>query len=563
MLWVKKLRSAAKGVLKEHPFSVIAFFVACVLVGINEDIYDTELLRFLFFFLFLMTPCLLAAEVSHFSFKESNVKKIVPHLLAIIISSVLCATYSFMVSFKDDEAVYKNGSLYVPYTYLTRLVIVYLVIAICYDIYRMYKNSGMTLEKYSVRAFLGAVKAGFLYGVVAVGSLCLIFAFNALLFSLDIEYLIEFIILGALLFPGVVIGLSKVSDELGRFSKVLMGYVLPAIVAIACLIVYVYIIKIIVVRTMPSNEAFSIMTGIFVTGLFIWTTAQGCTEGKVHKYLLFFPAVFSPFIVIQIISLTMRIRQYGVTTSRYMGILLIVFETIYVGYYGFSRLKGRGVSGFLFVMLAAPFVIYHLIPGINAYSVITRSQAKVIERYLDAASKGEETTGSRSAKSALYSIQNQGSIEGQDYIEKLKGKYSKELIESINSLGYEVDFGEELNTDIYASISNPVVRVEGYKYLKSADISIYDDETDPSKVPVYEHYDREKVLGTVNIKDIVDELKELEEDDASSEEKGKILDRVLTLDNGAGLYIYDLNIEVTEEGMLDSVSFNGYYLYND
>ena len=187
----------------------------------------------------------------------------------------------------------------------------------------------------------------------------------------------------------------------------------------------------------------------------------------------------------------------------------------------------------------------------------------MIERYLDAASKGEETTGFKSAKSALYSIQNQGSIEGQDYIEKLKGKYSKELIESINSLGYEVDLGEELNTDIYASISNPVVRVEGYKYLKSADISIYDGETDPSKVPVYEHYDREKALGTVNIKDIVDELKKLEEDDASSEEKGKILDRVLPLDNGAGLYIYDLNIEVTEEGLLDSVSFNGYYLYND
>ena len=503
MLWVEKLKSNARGVLKEHPFSVISFFVACVLLGINEDIYDTELLRFLFILLFLMTPCFLAAEVSHFSFKERSTKKIVPHLLAIIISSVLCAIYSFLVSFKDDEAIYNNGSLYVPYTYLTRLVIVYLVIAICYDIYRMYKNSGMPLEKYSVRAFLGAVKAGFLYGVVAVGSLCLIFAFNALLFSLEVEYLIEFIILGVLLFPGVVIGLSKISEEMGKFSKVLMGYVLPAIVAIACLIVYVYIVKIIVVRTMPSNEAFSIMTGIFVAGFFIWTTAQGCSEDPLHKYLLFFPIVFSPFIIVQIICLYMRIRQYGITNSRYLGILLIVFEIVYVAYYGACRVKKRGVGGFLFVMLAVPFIIYYLIPGINAYSVITRSQSKVIERYLDAAATGEVTTDFRSAKSALYSVKNQGSIEGKRYLEKLKGKYSQELIESINTTGNQFNSDEGVKTVIYANISNPVVRVEGYKYLKNADISIFDGETDPSKVPVYEHYDREKSLGTVNIKDIV------------------------------------------------------------
>ncbi|MBQ8031030.1 MAG: DUF4153 domain-containing protein, partial [Butyrivibrio sp.] len=430
-------------------------------------------------------------------------------------------------------------------------------------IYRMYRECGLSLEQYSARAFLGVVKAGFLYGVLAVGSLLLIYAFNALLFNIPVETLIELTILGAVLFPGVVIGLSKVSESLGRFSKVLMGYVLPAIVAIACLIVYIYIIKIIVVRTMPSNEAFSIMTGIFVAGLFIWTTAQGCTEDPLHKYLLFFPIVFSPFIVVQIICLSMRIRQYGITNSRYLGILLIVFEIVYVAYYGVCRIKGRGVGGFLFVMLAAPFVIYYLIPGINAYSAITYSQSKVIERYLDAAAKGEVTTDSRSAKSALYSIKTQGSIEGIKYEEKLKGKYSQELIASINTIGYEVSFGEELKTYINASISNPVVKIEGYKYLKNADVSIYDSETDPSKVPVYEHYDRENHLGTVDIKEMVLELKKLEEEDAGFEEKGKVLDKVIPLENGAGLYIYDLDTEVTEDGLLDSISYRGYYLYNE
>ena len=108
-----------------------------------------------------------------------------------------------------------------------------------------------------------------------------------------------------------------------------------------------------------------------------------------------------------------------------------------------------------------------------------------------------------------------------------------------------------------------MVKIEEYKYLKNANVSIYDSETDPTKVPVYEHYDREKPLGTVNIKDMVLELKKLEEEDAGFEEKGKVLDRVIPLENGAGLYIYDLDTEVTEDGLLDSVSYSGYYLYND
>ncbi len=563
MLWVNKLKNDLKGVLKEHPLSVTCFFVACVIAGIYEDFHIGDFLKFLFIFLLLITPCFLAVETGHFSLKEINIKKMIPYLVTIIFTCVLSAVYAFLLSFKYDDAVYKKGSLYVPYTYITRLVIVYLVISIAFSIYRMYRDCGLSLEQYSVRAFLGVVKAGFLYGVLAVGSLLLIYAFNALLFDIPAETLIELTILGAVLYPGVVIGLSKVSEGLGKFSKVLMGYVLPAIVAIACLIVYIYIIKIIVVRTMPSNEAFSIMTGIFVAGLFIWTTAQGCTEDPLHRYLLFFPIVFSPFIVVQIICLSMRIGQYGITNSRYLGILLIVFEIVYVAYYGACRVKGRGVGGFLFVMLAAPFVIYYLIPGINAYSAITYSQSKVIERYLDAAAKGEDTTDFRSAKSALYSIKTQGSIEGIRYEKKLKEKYSQELIESINTIGYEVSFGEELKTYINASISNPVVKIEGYKYLKNADVSIYDSETDPSRVPVYEHYDREQSLGTVDIKDMVLELKKLEEEDASSEEMGKVLDRVIPLENGAGLYIYDLDTEMTEDGLLDSVSYRGYYLYNE
>ncbi len=571
MLWVQKLKSAAKGVLKEHLISVCVFFAASVLGGFTQDFKDITLIEFLYFFLYLMIPCLVTVEACYqFRVKQGsgqyklNAKTALPYLVYFCISLFICFTFEYLTLFKHVESVNKDGSLYVIHTYLTRFLFVYIVTSVIGAIYFMYRNSDRTLEDYSVRAFLGVVKAVFLYGVVALGSLCLIYAFQALLFDFKIFWIIQMLIIAVFLFPGILIGLSKITDDLGKFAKVLMGYVLPAIVALACAIVYIYIVKFIVVRSMPSNEAFAIMTGIFVSGFFIWTTAQGCTEDPVHKYLLYFPVAFAPFIVVQIISLSMRVAQYGLTKSRYLGILLIVFELIYVGYYVICLLRKKGVSGFLFLMLIAPFVIYFLIPGINMYSAVTASQAKVVIAYLEDAESGAEGTVSmKSAQSAMYQIRDEGSLEGMKCINELKGKYSELMIRRLSASGGESNYVKEDQTSIAVYNGNPVVDVSAYKFFKVAEVSIYDGSIDPGKVPVYQNYDKTKSLGYVDLKDVIMELKKLSQNDASSDKKKQVIDKVIPMENGAGLYIYDLNADVLDNGELDSISYSAYYLYND
>ncbi len=570
MLWFEKIKTGARGVLKKHPFSVCMFLAACVFVGIYEDLFNKNFLEFLCIFLFALVPGFLAAESCyHFRNREDggkdffDIKTALPYLLYLFISVFISFSYAFLFALKHKEAVYKSGSLYYVYTYLTRFLVVYAVISLIGAIYFFYRSSGRSLEEYSVRAFLGVMKAGLLYDVVALGSLCLIYAFNALLYNIKVMTLIEMIIMGLFLFPGLLLGLSDTKDHLAKFSRILMGYVLPAIVALACVIVYVYIIKIIVVRTMPSNEAFGIMTGIFVSGLFIWTTAQGCTEDPLHKYLLFFPIVFSPFIIVQIISLSMRIRQYGLTNSRYMGVLLIAFELVYVFYYAACLLRKKGVSDFLFLMLIVPVVVYFLVPGINAYAAITASQAKIVDSYLsDIESGNGSKIAVKTVRSAMNSIKDQGSLEGMRYVEKLNDRYPKDALQTLNSGDFDDSFTEPDICSVYVYNNDPVVNIEGYKYMKEADVSVYSGTTDPEKVPVYEDYDRTALLTYVNLKDIVLELKKLEMDDAEDEKKIQVIDRVIPLENGAGLYFKNLNIEVNEYDLLESVSYSAYYLYN-
>ena len=72
-----------------------------------------------------------------------------------------------------------------------------------------------------------------------------------------------------------ILTLSKPSDTISKFGNIMMGYVFPGILAVAFVIVYIYILKILITWTFPSNEAFTIVTALFAAGICIWTMAQG------------------------------------------------------------------------------------------------------------------------------------------------------------------------------------------------------------------------------------------------------------------------------------------------
>ena len=564
MLWVEKLKKNVREILAEHPVSICLFLLGSIGLGVYQDIADNDFVTFFYQFMFSLSPCFVLLESGFDRIREKKILKMISAAFALI-CAVLCFAWTYMYAFKHSEAVLQGGELYSVYTYLTRVFIVYICFSALGSVNLMYRKSELSFETYCIRGFLGVMKAGFLYGVVAAGTFTILMVYDVLIHEVDIMTLAQMIVVGVVGFPGLLIGLSRVSGEITKFSRIVFGYVLPAILAVACIIVYIYIIKIIVIRSFPSNEAFSIMTSIFATGLFIWTAAQGCTEEPVVRYLKLFPFVFAPFIVVQIICLSMRIGQYGVTGSRYLGILLIIFEIVYVGIYALQMKRGTGIQGCLFPMLLAVALVYYLIPGINVYASVTRSQKAIVDKYLSEVSAGGSSAISLArARSAMRAIRDEGSLEGMSFAKGLKSRYSQELIAKIDgSDTTDYDHDEFGNTYTYISAYNsePLVDVKDYSYMKTVAVNMDSGDIDPKNIPVYENYNINKTLAYVDLSEVLSALKELDIKGAGEDEKQAVIDSSIILDANSALYIYSLDFKSSEDGTLTSISFSGYYLY--
>ncbi len=562
MLWVQKLKTDIREVVKGHPVSIVMFLLGCTGLGVYQDLVDSNPVTFFYMFMFSLAPCFVLLEAGFGRIREKRKLKGAAVFFAVF-SLAISFAYSYMNGFMHNEATVQGGKWFYQYTYLSRLFVVYICFSVLGSVFLMYKSSGLFFEKYTVRAFLGVMKASLLYGVVALGVLSILYVFDALIHDIDVVLLIEMIVAGAVGFPAFLMGLSRVDGEITRFSRALMGYVLPGILAVSCLIVYFYIFKIIIIRSFPSNEAFTIMTSIFMTGLFIWTAAQGCTEGTLQRLLKLFPFVFAPFIIVQIITLAMRIGQYGITTERYFGIMLIALEIVYVGCYAFLSAKGEGIRGILFLLFFAVVLIFYLVPGINVYSVVVRSQRAVVEKYLDDMTEGGDSLdiSLARARSALRAIRDEGSIEGLDYADTLKDRYSEELVSSLeNRSGVTYDDGQE---SLYVSAYNsePVVDVKDYSYMKVVGVSINYGEIDPGKLPVYESYNTAKRLTYVDLSQQLKQLKELEQEEADIDQKQEVINGLIILDNNSALWINSLDFEINGDGKVSELSFSGFYLY--
>ena len=140
-------------------------------------------------------------------------------------------------------------------------------------------------------------------------------------------------------YPCILVGFSKIEDEVSKFEKVMVTYVLPGLLALAYVIIYTYIIKMLVTWSFPKNQVFAILTTLFCFGVCIWTMAQGLYDDNLKKVFTILPLLFIPCIILQIMCLYMRIAPYGLTLQRYAGIAFVFFEIVYFGKLAMANLS--------------------------------------------------------------------------------------------------------------------------------------------------------------------------------------------------------------------------------
>jgi len=197
-------------------------------------------------------------------------------------------------------------------------------------------------------------------------------------------------------------------------------------------------------------------------GLPIWTMSKSFEDNdlidKINRKL---PILFIPFLFLQIYSIGVRIANNGVTEARYMCVMLIIFEIIYIAVY---MKNSKNVAKILWAFVTL-LLISVLVPFINMFTISELSQYNILKIYKE---KTDYTKEEKDKICGAYRYLKY-SESGDKYIEKLLTEEDIEKIQNFdNRYSYYYDYPEaKENNKRYLSGSADVnsIDISGYNIL--------------------------------------------------------------------------------------------------
>lgn len=461
-----KLKEKIVGVLQtfkksigKFPLTIISAIVLTVIYTIcldNYSIETTTLTNISLFIVIFASSTFLIETVLENKIK----KKIIYYIIAAIWATVL--TYAVNI---EEGLLGMSNTIFL--FKIERFIICYLIATIVLAIYYNYKSLNKTFEQYVTSTFVTIFKTSLIYGILAIGIAMITAVFVYLILDGESYILVarmEILLFGVYYIPTVLYSFYDQEEEIGKFAKIVIKYVLGTLVIVAFAIIYMYIIKIIFLRDMPSNLIFRILSALFIIGLPVWTMIlsfkEDTTLDKINRKL---PLLFIPFIILQIYSIGTRILSNGITELRYLCLMLIIFEIVYIIIY---LTKKEKVSRILLVFLALT-VISTIAPYINMFTISNLSQYNNLKIYK------QKTEYSEEEKTKIYGAYNylrHSSIEGKKYIENYLTKDDEELIKKLKNSGTKKS---DNGKNIYVDKDINYIEVEGYKKVYKIDSYSY------------------------------------------------------------------------------------------
>lgn len=149
---------------------------------------------------------------------------------------------------------------------------------------------------------------------------------------------------------------------------------------------------------------------LFCLGAPVWLMNECYKDGSTYsKAVSLLPYFFAPLICLQIWSLGLRIGQYGLTQDRYAGILLIIFEIIFVVVWKWYRANCER----LLLIAAVLIAVSCFMPFLNMYSLCVRNQRHVLEAYvrMDRDLSGDDYSR---FKGAYHYLENLGELDDEE-----------------------------------------------------------------------------------------------------------------------------------------------------
>lgn len=438
----------------------------------------------------------------------------------------------------------------------SRILTGYYIVAFLIGLFKVIKNSGLELSKYCTRAFKNLFGTGVIYGILVVGFI-LIMAISISLLTPGKNYELvlrtQIAIAGFFLIPATLLSITNTEGENSKFIETVISFVLLPLTAIATVIIYIYMIKILVLRQIPQNSIYRIVAGLFVVAFPVWVMTYEFKEKNrfVEVFSKIMPIAFIPLIGLQIYSIGARIGENGITPVRYMGVMFIIFEIIAIV---LSIVNKRKYLTNAVLVAAGLMAISTILPVVNMEEISNYNQAS---RLRNAWREGESFTSlSKEEKATASSAYRY--LSRQENCEKYLPKYldkeelTKKLIEHYSPYGDEGETYDEKRTTYkrvnYQYPDDGVITVEGYNRIKKFKFYEYDiNEENLESVSLYDTFN-------INLKDYVIGLIEANKNGDESAKEYIVSHRVHRVDDSRDIYITDVNLsyEVDLEGNYDS-----------
>ncbi|MBQ8913090.1 MAG: DUF4153 domain-containing protein [Lachnospiraceae bacterium] len=494
-----------KDVFLKYISTIIAVFLLCIVViaeidssSNSWDIYE-QVMGF-----FLIYAC-----GSFFIETLFNNNKIIMYVVNAFVSLILT-----IIGFNLDEWISEAAlETYAKFFFL------YIMLILGISIYVIIKNSGLSFQRYANTVILNFLKWGLIFFIFNAGIVIILGIFNSLIFEIDEFDLItkfELLLAGIMYFPYALICVLAKKEERSKFNKVVVKYILMPMLIIAMAIIYIYILKMLFTLSVPKNEVFGICAGVFCLGFVISTMAYAYIDadgenadadlnraeqeiagyknsgnsdagsenegignlGIYDKIIKYFKYGFIPMVLLEIYAVGVRISAYGVTEDRYMGVVFIIAQIIYLLWEPIDKLisgfrkkdnavgYGKGYEKLIFVAILI-YIFTIIVPFTSIEYICFASQKKRMENAIE---KNDYVT----AYSA-YSQINYNKY-GKKYIDK---SYSKEDIEKLYENYNEAKGYGENDYYYYETYINPNyeqsdIEIYGYSRMYTFDSYIYD-----------------------------------------------------------------------------------------
>lgn len=520
-----KTSETFRKLIKKFPVTLIIIFLATIFMTVDIK-QNTKFFEEIVVFLVVTAVGTFTTEAC--LHKKKNLK-----IISYIASAVIALGFTVLVKGRFLPQFEESA---------TRILVGYSIALFLTSIYKIIKENNISFEEYTLKVFANMFNSGVTYLVLNLGLTLITAIFVELILSGSWGHIlgrIQILLLGLFLVPSMLNAIWDVKEkEVNTFIKGLVKFVLLPLATISMVIIYLYIIKILVLRKMPSNVIFRILAGIFIVAFPVWNMAKSFKKDNkiTDKVTNILPYAYMPFILLEIYSLYTRIAEFGITPVRYFGIAFIVIQLIALI---LTVIKKGEKLPQTFIYMAVLVVIAFILP-LNYNKVSYLSQSNILKKEFPESAKFEELSEKskmRVSGAYRYLISNDAS----KYIpENVKQHYK--------TITKDTPVYDEIVTDskqIYVQDSNTLIDVSAYSKMykssgggKSEEITFYCQD--------------EKVEA--NLAELIKEA--IKTDNAEEYIRNH---RLVKIDDEKDLYI--INLYVTYDEDLSYASVDAYILY--